>query len=707
MPLNVSDVELPKDFSIVEAALDRPGVARHLAAVSQFVAAGNGELSLEEVKPLLRIVLNSVSRLYDPLCRRQATVLWNSIVGRGGKACHEGCLAVLTAAVKKVGKPQSFVVLFSWSCKLASVAALVEGANLEGAGLKKLIHLQCSLVGRVAALEDEKLLQGSFAKAGPLFTKYPDYFTKFVDELPEFKDATELAGALHLITMQCLKKGNAEAAAAAKPKVIKCYTTSLLATTQGKDGKKASRELTLAFRGLMQSLSHDDFGALFPEMVRILRRTPEMYYTSIALSIRHLQIDPSRYLEQIAPTICEHVTKEQYREQTIELVMALLVQCSETSAVLELGSGVHKALSGKGTQGLLKTWQEKIGPLSCLHKILTVSKGKGILPLVDESFPTVVSLTEKENNEQAKCAGLRLLGSCMRRGEAVSAALLKEVAKQTEHNAVEVRRAALSAVREGMMQQNVHEACASLAPALVKVVQTATKKPLFRGNGAMAFRVLLMLAKADDAANNALNEAKLWAVVLSGESPLLALVGGGEGSAGAEATQEELLALVEVLEEVLQEQQQLLAKVAGGRDVAVQLLGALLVHANFAVHKAAVAAANRAQADDPALLPAILDQLRRQMQAEASAPAGDAELSAASKGPHCSVRFGRALLGVVPKRASRALLGGLLLMTHADQMLGGARRRAGGEGKSPRVWEQMAGSFGESLQEEVAGSAAE
>eukprot|EP00961_Rhodomonas_salina_P213653 2885261-Rhodomonas_salina.1 len=213
MPLNPAPVDLPTEFSVVEAALDRPGVACHVAAVAKHVAGGEGfdgcqwaagELPLEEVKPLLRVLLGVAPRLYDPACRKQATALWNSILTRGGSP--EGCLAALGAAAKKIGRPHSFVVLFQWSCSLVLAASLKEGgAFAEGAGLKKLMHLHCQLLGRVAAVQDDKLMKGCFGRAQPLFRK--GWVTKLVEELPEVKDVTELVGFLHLISAHCLKKG--------------------------------------------------------------------------------------------------------------------------------------------------------------------------------------------------------------------------------------------------------------------------------------------------------------------------------------------------------------------------------------------------------------------------------------------------------------------------------------------------------------------
>lgn len=565
-------------------------------------------------------------------------------------------------------------------------ASLKEGgAFAEGAGLKKLMHLHCQLLGRVAAVQDDKLMKGCFGRAQPLFRK--GWVTKLVEELPEVKDVTELVGFLHLISAHCLKKGNTEAFAAVKPRLIECYNKAL-AATQGREGVKVSRDLTVAFRGLMEWLSHDDLAALFPEMVRILRRTPDMYFDSISLSIRHLRVDPSRYIEQIAPTICENLSKEKLRDQTLELVSALLAQSSETSAVLELGSAVHKALAGKGPGGTLKNWQERQGPLQCLHAILTQCKGKGIVPLVEESFATIVAATEKESNDATKAIGFRLLGTCIRRGQVVSPAFFKEANKQMESSVPEVRRAVMEGLREGFQAGDVLDKCTDLVPGLIKVVQTAAKKVLFRGNAAMALRMLMMLSKADDKANAKLEEAKLWPTLLGKESCLLLLVEAGEGST------EELLALVEVIEALLLDYSAVLRKVSGGKVVVAQMLCRLLTHSTFKVYKAAVAATNRVQEEDVELLPLVLAELSAHLAAEGDRQGKEEE---ALTGPHSSVRFGRALLGVVPAASADQwqMLWQLLLLTHSDAMLGGVRAGKDADSGSP-VWRQLEGRFGDS-----------
>ncbi len=97
----------------------------------------------------------------------------------------------------------------------------------------------------------------------------------------------------------------------------------------------------------------------------------------------------------------------------------------------------------------------------------------------------------------------------------MSSALFKEANKQLESNVIEVRRAVLEGLREGLQAAGVQDKCGELVPGLLKVVQTAAKKPLFRGNAAMALRLLLLLAKADDVAQQKLEEAKLWPSLLA------------------------------------------------------------------------------------------------------------------------------------------------------------------------------------------------
>ena len=48
-------MEYPGALGWVESAVQRPGITRHLAAVAAWVGQGEGELPVEELKPLLRI----------------------------------------------------------------------------------------------------------------------------------------------------------------------------------------------------------------------------------------------------------------------------------------------------------------------------------------------------------------------------------------------------------------------------------------------------------------------------------------------------------------------------------------------------------------------------------------------------------------------------------------------------------------------------
>lgn len=162
----------------------------------------------------------------------------------------------------------------------------------------------------------------------------------------------------------------------------------------------------------------------------------------------------------------------------------------------------------------------------------------------------------------------------------------------------------------------------------------------------------------------------------------------GEGST------EELLALVEVIEALLLDYSAVLRKVSGGKVVVAQMLCRLLTHSTFKVYKAAVAATNRVQEEDVELLPLVLAELSAHLAAEGDRQGKEEE---ALTGPHSSVRFGRALLGVVPAASADQwqMLWQLLLLTHSDAMLGGVRAGKDADSGSP-VWRQLEGRFGDS-----------
>mmetsp|Transcript_38479 Transcript_38479/g.89767 ORF Transcript_38479/g.89767 Transcript_38479/m.89767 type:complete len:81 (-) Transcript_38479:1-243(-) len=75
-------LELPKDYAVLENKIPYGGVGKHLASLAEHVAAGEGEMPLEELKPVLRILLGCAQRAYDPTIRRHAVTIWNALVSK-------------------------------------------------------------------------------------------------------------------------------------------------------------------------------------------------------------------------------------------------------------------------------------------------------------------------------------------------------------------------------------------------------------------------------------------------------------------------------------------------------------------------------------------------------------------------------------------------------------------------------------------------
>lgn len=617
---------------------------------------------MEELKPLLRILVEAVPRLYDPLSRKQAARLFAAVLGRGGKTCHEGSLAMLMQSSKKVDSATALALLFSWSCDLAAQAALPEGGVLQGPAFPKLVALQCHLLARVAQADKNKLTASCIAKVNALFDKFKDALNKYLDVVNDTKDEVEIEGGVRMVASYFGHKSRANdpAFAPVKEALIKLYNTGVLSATQGSKGRKISLSTSLAFEGLMRWITHEEFALLMSEIDRILRRTPDYLMDSIALTLTHLTIDTSRYVKHFTDILAENILQEQFQQSAIQLVTALARQSSDVSAVLPLGSALNKVLATK-----TKTWQDRVTISTALNHLLTICKGKGMSPLAEEILGSLAVSTDKEIKEEVKCAGLSLIGVCCWRADKCSAEVFKVLNKCLETGSDVVRRAAMQALHHAMRAGGVRSAAVEMVAGLVKVAQTADKKPAYRPNTLSALRMLLVLMQEDGTAGAKWSEAKLWQLVVGKDSYISSLC------ESENTTEEELLAMVEVVEALLKDHKGVLlaCKQPEEQLAPYTLLALLLTHPTYTVHKAAAGVVIRQQ-NEATFIEVTIEQLFQLMLKISASPTPPK-----TEGPsptHASVCFGRAIIaclpgGVVPYD----VLGLLLLLTHSETVMTG------------------------------------
>ena len=511
-------LEFPKDFAVVECSLDRPGAVTNLTSVLNYISSnlqassGKGhfnvdmnakfnnfceaEIPVEDLKPLLRIVLSSLVRLGNPDVRRRVGVLWRALAQKGTKTHHEGCFACLTAASKRTESSTSLATLFEWSCILASASAFSEGGTFSGTSFAKLASLQFGLLGRIYSTDSAKKQQKrSISIFQLVLSRNNGALSQYIQVASNCQDTSEVIGAASAIIPFACTQGRitTEIGATAKQTFIKIYSSAVLAATEGRDGRRPPASLTAAFDPLFKNLSHDEFSALLPEMCRILRRTPELYFKSLAHSISSLGIDTSRYVSQFSAVLCERLLSETMRDDALLLVASLAMQSSDTSSLVAIGGDIHKTLMGKGSAGAIKTWQERLGLVSALQSLISTPKGKGMSPLASELVPNILSLADKEANDTTKCVAVRLFGLCLRRAESVPADAVKFLAKGLENASDVIRRACLDCLREALQSSEVRPKLQDLISSLGKLIAAAEKKPGMRGDAVIASRLLITM----------------------------------------------------------------------------------------------------------------------------------------------------------------------------------------------------------------------
>jgi len=618
---------------------------------------------MEELKPLLRILIEAVPRLYDPLSRRQATRLFAAVLGRGGKMCHEGSLAMLMQCSKKVTSATALALLFSWTCDLAALAALPEGGALQGPAFPKLVALQSQLLARVSQGTKRKLTTGCLAKVHALFCRFKDGLNKYLDVVSAATVEAEIEGGVRMVASFFGHKSRATdpTFAPVKEALIKAYSTGVLAATQGSKGRTISAGTSTAFEGLMRWITHDEFALLMTEITRILMRTPEYLLDSICITLTQLTIDTSRYVEPLVDVICERIITEQSRQSCIDLVSALARQSSDVSAVVPLGSGLNKVMMTK-----TKSWQDKVALSSCLQHLLTICKGKAIVQLAQEILPGLVGATDKETKEEVKCGGLALMGVCCFRADKCGGDVFKSLNKALETGSDCVRRAALQALGAAMRSTGVRNEAVDMVGGLVKVAQTADKKPAYRPNSLTALQLLLHLMQQHKMAADKWSDAKLWALLMSQDSYIASLCQSDSASS------DQLVALVEVVEALLTAHKDALlaCKVPEEQVAPYSLLARLLTHPIYAVHKAASNVVMRMHKESGFIQKLVHEVYELMTKTPRLSP------SPSPEGPsptHSSVCFRRAILSCAPGGVvSSQVLAKLLLATHCDAVMSAA-----------------------------------
>ena len=344
------------------------------------------------------------------------------------------------------------------------------------------------------------------------------------------------------------------------------------------------------------------------------------------------------------------------------------------SALVPLGSALNKAAAKA------KTWQARVAISAALCEMLAKCKTKGMALLADEILPGLTTATDKEPKEEVKCAGLTLMGACCFRTDKCAAEVLKVMNKCLETGSDLVRRVALQALTDAMRANGVRTAAVEMVAGLIKVAQTAEKKPAYRPNTLIALRMLLLLMQVDGTAGAKWSEAKLWDLILSKDSYIVSLCQSDT------TTVEELEALVEVLEAMIKDHKSAFTarKVPEEQLVPYSLLARLLAHPSYLVHKAAATVVARLKSE-PKLIESTVAELFKLMNHTARSPPVQTD------GPsptNVSVSFGRGVVACMPGGAvPYELLGTLLLMTHSDTLMSGVKPCVGNG--LPAIWSRI------------------
>ena len=132
----------------------------------------------------------------------------------------------------------------------------------------------------------------------------------------------------------------------------------------------------------LKFITHDEFSAdILPAVKKAILRSPEIAFASIARILKALNLDLSRYEEELNKPICVNLIAkdDQTREDAVETLQSLADQCSDAESLERLLKALFKVLNG--SEGKLTVNSHKASVLKAVGKI----REKKLISLTFES----------------------------------------------------------------------------------------------------------------------------------------------------------------------------------------------------------------------------------------------------------------------------------------------------------------------------------
>ncbi|CAN0892758.1 Protein ILITYHIA [Linum grandiflorum] len=511
--------------------------------------------------------------------------------------------AALVQAMEKQSKSRSHVGgyrLLKWSCLLLTKSQF---ASVSKNAVCRVAAAQALLLHIVMQrpFRERRACKRIFFH---LFSQSPDLYKTYIEELKDaripYKDSPELLCLLLEFSR------SSHSFQTVKATFIDIYVKAVLSSRE-----KPSKGLSDSFLPLFLQMSHEDFqNDVFPSLVKMLKRNPEILLESVAILLKAVSIDLSKFAVELLSVV---LSQARHADETRRLGALIIVRClsqkSSNPDALEAMFNAVKAVLG-GSEGRLQFPYQRIGLFNSLQELSYGPDGKHLSSISCTVCRFLVSGYKDEGNEDAKLAILSAIGSWgARSADAIQPDLVSFLTTGLKEKEV-LRRGHLRCLRVICKNPDAILQITSLLGPLIQLVKTGFTKAVQRLDGLYALLIVGKIAASEIKAEETLVKEKIWSLVSQNEPSVVQLSMMGKLSV------EDSMACVDLLEVLLEEHSRRVLE-AFPVKLLLQIMVFLLCHPSWDIRKQAHMATRKIITASPQLSESILIEFKKFLSAVA------------------------------------------------------------------------------------------
>ncbi|KAI4338617.1 hypothetical protein MLD38_023653 [Melastoma candidum] len=476
--------------------------------------------------------------------------------------------------------------MLQWSCILLSKSQF---ASISRGALCRVISAQASLISLV--------MQGSFRQQracrhlfNRLFSQSPELYRIFVGELENgrisYKDGPEVISLL----LEFLS---------GSPSLLNEFKVVLNAR------EKPERGLSEAFYPLFRQITHEEFqSAIIPPAVKMLKRNPEIVLESVGILLETVNIDLSKYTDEIVSIMLPQArhADEKRRTEALNVIKCLSQKSSNPDSIEAMFNAIKSVIGG--SEGRLTFPYQRIGMINAMQELAHAPETKPIKRLSKDVCNFLLSCYNAEGNEEVRLAALASLGSWgARSADAIPSdvvALFASGMKEKEN----LRRGHLRCLWVISRNSDVVIQVSPLLGPLIQLVKTGFTKAAQRLDGIYALLLVGRIAAADIKAEETVTKEKLFSLVSQNEPSLVPM------SLAPKLAVDDCMACIDLLEILLVEHSRRVLEAFSGSSLA-QLIVFCICHPNWEIRKMAYEVTRKILMVIPSLSEALLHEFTK------------------------------------------------------------------------------------------------